>query len=376
VYRNLLLPAGFLASTIVGAGMFALPYVTAAAGLAVGVGYLILFSVVSALMHLLYADVIVRTPENHRFVGYAELYLGKIGKGIAVVATIVGILFSLMIYLVLASSFLKVFISGPDLMLALGFWLLASIPIFFNINRLVASENIIMAGMIGIILLIFFYGAPGVSRVVMSPLANPSLIFLPYGAILFSLAGRTAVPALLGYFRNNGKPVKAAKAAIILGSMVPAALYLLFILSILAISPSVSEDSITGVREALPSWVVSLLTVLGLIAIWSTYIVIGRDVKKSLFYDFKFPDFFAGAAVVAVPLGLYLLGLRELVPLISVAGGVFIGLEGIFVLLMWRQASQVPASAPLISRFPAAVLYILLLVFGLGIVYEIGKLVG
>jgi len=371
-----LLPAGFLASTIVGAGMFALPYVTAAAGLAVGVGYLILFSVVSALMHLLYADVIVRTPENHRFVGYAELYLGKIGKGIAVVATIVGILFSLMIYLVLASSFLKVFISGPDLMLALGFWLLASIPIFFNINRLVASENIIMAGMIGIILLIFFYGAPGVSRVVMSPLANPSLIFLPYGAILFSLAGRTAVPALLGYFRNNGKPVKAAKAAIILGSMVPAALYLLFILSILAISPSVSEDSITGVREALPSWVVSLLTVLGLIAIWSTYIVIGRDVKKSLFYDFKFPDFFAGAAVVAVPLGLYLLGLRELVPLISVAGGVFIGLEGIFVLLMWRQASQVPASAPLISRFPAAVLYILLLVFGLGIVYEIGKLVG
>ncbi len=376
MYRNLLLPAGFLASTIVGAGMFALPYVTAAAGLAVGVGYLILFSVVSALMHLLYADVIVRTPENHRFVGYAELYLGKIGKGIAVVATIVGILFSLMIYLVLASSFLKVFISGPDLMLALGFWLLASIPIFFNINRLVASENIIMAGMIGIILLIFFYGAPGVSRVVMSPLANPSLIFLPYGAILFSLAGRTAVPALLGYFRNNGKPVKAAKAAIILGSMVPAALYLLFILSILAISPSVSEDSITGVREALPSWVVSLLTVLGLIAIWSTYIVIGRDVKKSLFYDFKFPDFFAGAAVVAVPLGLYLLGLRELVPLISVAGGVFIGLEGIFVLLMWRQASQVPASAPLISRFPAAVLYILLLVFGLGIVYEIGKLVG
>ncbi len=375
MYRDLLLPAGLLSATIIGAGMFALPYVFATAGILVGALYLVLFTAVSACVHLLYADLIVRTPENYRFAGYAGLYFGAVGKWIAALSSILGILFSLMIYLVLAASFLKIFFPGADSTVVFVFWFLASVPIFFNVNRLVASENVITAGIAGIILAIFLYGAGDFPRIFSLPLVVPQAILLPYGAVLFSLAGRTAIPALLGYFRKNGRSPLLAARPIILGTALPAVLYLVFVAGILVLSPSVSPDSITGVRDVLPFWIVELLAVLGLIALWSTYIVIGRDVKKSLFHDFRFSDLAASSVVVFFPILLYLSGFREFLALVSVAGGVFIGLESILILLMWRRASRFPLSNSLVVGRWSWVVGPLALVFAVGVVYELLKLI-
>ena len=69
MYKNFILPAGLLAETIIGAGMFALPYVFQKSGIGLGLFYLFFFGLVSILIHLMYADIILRTSENHRFAG-------------------------------------------------------------------------------------------------------------------------------------------------------------------------------------------------------------------------------------------------------------------------------------------------------------------
>ena len=106
MFKNVILPASLLAGTIIGAGVFALPYVFVKAGILTGLFYLLIFSAVFTLIHLMYADIILRTKENRRFFGYAEIYLGSWGKWPAILITIVGMIFVLTVYLILSVSFL------------------------------------------------------------------------------------------------------------------------------------------------------------------------------------------------------------------------------------------------------------------------------
>ena len=104
MYKNIILPASLLASTIIGAGMFALPYAFAKAGILSGLFYLLFFSLVVILIHLMYADIIVRTSENHRFLGYAKIYFGRVGFWLAFLISVIGAIFALTIYLILSVS--------------------------------------------------------------------------------------------------------------------------------------------------------------------------------------------------------------------------------------------------------------------------------
>jgi hypothetical protein len=65
--------------------------------------------------------------------------------------------------------------------------------------------------------------------------------------------------------------------------------------------------------------------------------------------------------VILAPLGLYFYGLGGFLKLISITGGVFIGLEGIFIVLM-RQKAVPEKSLPD---------YILLVIFIVGIIHAL-----
>src|SRR3990167_2562386 len=67
---------GLLVGMIVGAGMFAIPYVVSRAGLLLGSIYLLLGVSVVAVLHTLYGEVVYVIKERHRLPGYARLCLG------------------------------------------------------------------------------------------------------------------------------------------------------------------------------------------------------------------------------------------------------------------------------------------------------------
>lgn len=372
MYKTVFLPAGILAATIIGAGMFALPYVSSRAGILPSAAYLAFFSGIFCLAHLMYADVIVRTKENLRFAGYAGLYLGAPAEWLAVLTTIVGMIFTLTIELLLATSFFSLLApAASHLTPFFLLWLFGSAAMFWSINVFAASEFLMSAGMGAITFLLFMYGLPHTTALSAVPLASLPFLLAPYGAILFALDGRPAIPTLMGYFRHNGAPGTHARPAIIIGTLFPAAVYTLFIYGVLALVSSPSKDAVTSLAALLPAWLLILVGALGFLAVFSTYIAIGRDIKKSLLYDFKFPNMLAGFTVVAAPLAIYLLGFREFLSLVNVVGGIFIGLEGILIALMWRRASQLPHPAPLISSRHRVAFILLLLVFTAGIIYEI-----
>lgn len=372
LFNQIIFPASLLASTIIGAGMFALPYLFEKSGIVVGTFYLLFFSVVFALIHLMYADIIIRTPENHRFPGYAKIYLGKFGYWSSIFMALFGALLVLTIYLILSVSFINLIIpSLPDIYKILFFWFLSSAMIFLNINGLTIFEFFVLLGMAFIIAVVFGFGLAGWDKIASASFLNWNNIFLPFGAVLFSMYGRSAIPALLGYFRNNGQSPAKGKWSIIIGSIIPVFIYLIFVLGILGISDKVSEDSVSGLVSNLPKIILWILGILGIISLYSTYIVIGRDIKKSLEHDFNFPLALSGFIVATVPLLLYITGFQNFLALVGFSGAIIIGLEGIFIILMWLKVKKVQSEDRLIIKLNPLIVFILLLVFIGGIVYKI-----
>lgn len=376
MYKGVILPAGLLAATIIGAGIFALPYVFDKAGLGAGLFYLTLFSWVFSLIHLMYADVVLRTRGDHRFAGYAEIYLGSAGKWISGLVTILGEIFILTIYLVLSLSFFNLLAPTQNsLYLILLFWFLGSIPIFWGIKKIAVSEFLLVSIILIIIFLIFFYGWGNLSKASFEPVLNFSFLFLPYGAILFALNGRTAIPGLVDYFRKNNLGILKVKRAVILGTLVPAFFYFLFVLGILGISPEVSPDSITGTSKNLPPMLLSFVGILGLLSLWSTYFIIGQDIKKSLGLDLHFNKIFAAMVPLFLPLFFYFSGFQNFLKLVELTGAVFLGLEGFLIILIWLKARRVVAETEdaIFLKLNPLVPYLLLLIFGMGIILELIK---
>ena len=373
MYKNIILPASILAETIIGAGMFALPFVFLKAGLTTGIFYLIFFGLVFILLNLMYADIILRTPENHRFVGYAKTYLGSLGFWSGMLMTIFGTVFALTAYLVLSISFIDfLFPTLPDIYKMLIFWALASLPVFLGINKLAASELFIIIGTISIILTLFILSFNGFPKLIsVYPFFNADYLFFPFGIILFSMFGRSAIPAVLGYFRSNGESPASAKWPIIFGTIAPIIIYIIFIFAILGLSDIVSYDSVGGLVGQVPFFILVLLALLAIIELWSTYIVIARDVKKSLEHDLNFMPVISGTIIVGLPLIMYFLGFQNFIKLVDYIGSIFISLEGILIILIWQKISKVESEHKIFNRINPIIIYLLLLVFIGGILYKL-----
>jgi len=75
--KTSILAAASLIGTIIGAGIFGIPYVMAKSGVASCFFYFLILGVAVIVLHLLYGEVLLRTKEKHRIIGFTEKYLGK-----------------------------------------------------------------------------------------------------------------------------------------------------------------------------------------------------------------------------------------------------------------------------------------------------------
>ncbi|MEK7654046.1 MAG: aromatic amino acid transport family protein [Patescibacteria group bacterium] len=353
--KNFFLSFGLLAGTIIGAGVFALPYIFKFSGISLGFLYLVIAALAYIAIYLMYAEIVEKTPGDHRLVGYSRIYLGNWASVPAILMTIIQGILVLTIYLILSESFAHLlFRSGSSELKIVIFWFLSSAVILLGLKKIAKAELAITLGILGIFGLVFFFGLEnlgGVSRQDFIPVWGN--LFLPLGPVLFALSGRAAIPALVRF----GGPVKKA---IIWGVAVPALVYLLFAFSVVAISPIVTQDAVTGLRMGIPGWASWLLGVLGILALISSYLAIGYDVDKSLETDLKVSYWSRFALVMLAPIALYFGGLRDFLSMISFTGGIFIALESIFIIWIWLKMKKLRfhwLAGSLIALFSIAIIH-------------------
>ncbi len=372
IYERELLPMGLLMGTIIGAGFFSLPYVVSKSGAALGFFYLLLGTVSYLVVHLMYADVIVGTQTTHRFPGYANLYLGKSGRMLAILASVFGSLLAMTIYLVLSASFGRLIapIAGGGAEISI-FWLLGSLTLFLRLKGLTAVETIITGGIIAIIGVISWLG---IGNAHLPPLSEASLktIGLPLSPAIFSLGGLSAIYLITEYVRRRGGSWQTSlKRVITLGTVIPAILYALFILGIIGLSKEVSPDGVSGLVSQLHPLLLAAVGVLGLLTLWSSYVSVGFNLRDILGVDFNLPEWSRDLIVVGMPFGIYLAGFHDFLTLVSFAGGFLLALEGILAILMWRQFRSQGGTSKILPNINPVILVIVMLTFAAAFAYEI-----
>lgn len=369
-----------MTGAIIGAGMFALPYIFHQTGLILGLIVLAVLTIVVTVIHLLYADIVVQTEGDHNFISYTKKYLGSSASRVAFFMSIVEMSIVLVIYLTLSGKFINTLIQSygslyPSSSLisiaVLIFWLAASIAIFWDLKEMSLIQFLITASMVIIVSFVLGFGIfNGGSEKLISefyPLAgglNFNNLFILLGPILFSLSGRVVIVEVVRYFSPK-RPLLEIRQAIIWGTVIPAIVYGFFVLSVLTLSDSVSLDAISGLIGALPPLLVVAFSALGLLAIWTSYIAVGFDVNNILKVDLKLSNFKAGLLVVVLPAFLYFSGLNNFIFLISLVGGLFLTLESIFIIKMWKVLNK---------KNWHPILYIVVFILCITLIYEVWKL--
>lgn len=350
-----ILPIGILAGSVIGAGIFSLPYVFSQVGVLNGLIYLAIATTAVAVSHHFYAEVVMKSGVNHNFVNYSRYYLGEIGYWLAILMSIAQMLLVLVVYLILSQSFFQLVIAHSSFTTLIVFWLIGSTAVFFSLKRLAGIESAIVASIVAITLVIFFRSLPELPALEWNktPLSVNGFL-TAIGPLFFALGGRTAIVEMV---RFTKKPRLIRKTAI-LGTMLPAMAYALFAIAVVALSPVVSEDAVSGI--VLNQWLLMGVGILGLLSILSSYMVIGFDVNDILDVDLKWKKIARMALVVSAPIILYLVGFQNFLWLVSFTGGVFGVLTFIFIILMWMKATG-RFSLKSDRRSPLAIILLILL---------------
>lgn len=365
-----------LVGTIIGAGIFSLPYTAAKTGFFPVVIYLIILTAVVTLMHLLYGEVILRTRGEHRLVGYAKIYLGIWGKRFATLSVILGTYAGLLIYIILCGDFL----------FALFGDIFGGSPYFYSVVSFLVSSIFIIAGLkmvswfeslLSFLLLvaIFVFLGKGFSLMDQSnftPVFNWAEFFLPYGVLLFALTGSSVIPELAAVLDDDERRLKKT---IIIGTFIPSVVYFLFIMIIFGITgANTTPNAFTGLVDVYGNGFMKIGALIGFLAVITSLLAFGINLKKTFQYDYKLSKMPSVLLTLAVPFLIFLTGFNDLIRVIGFSGAVMGGIDSILIILMYRKADREgkgdrkPEYDIPTSKFLE---YLLIIMFGLGIIYAI-----
>jgi amino acid permease len=336
--KNFILATGLLAGTIIGAGVFSLPYVFSRVGWLNGFFYLFVFTAVYGIIHWMYARILQVQDDNRQFFYLARRYFGKLANPASLII-LAELIFVLLVYLVLAPTFSMLIFGGDKIIHLAVFWLLGSVFIFARLSWMGFADFIGVLCILGIIAVVFSVSWQGSLTTPAFQKLDFAVLFLPFGPLLFSLAGRPAIHKVIEEYRRSkvsGRPF-LLKRAILWGTAIPAVVYSFFIISVLKLNPNVSPEALNSLGFLSPITIV-LLGTMGLITLWTSYFMIGVNVKDILRSDLKYPVWLSALVVLLVPPLLYFVGFQEFLFVITFAGSIFLVLEAIFIITLWRRA--------------------------------------
>ena len=358
-----------LVGTTVGAGIFSLPYVFLKAGFLIGLLEFIAIVAAVLLIQLIIGEIALRTKGKKRFIGYAEQYLGHKWKLFVTIATLLGGVGVLLVYIILAGRFLSFIISQSAassslIFFAVWFLFILAKPKMFGKTELIFSFSII-----SIIILISSFNIGYIDFNNFKSF-NIDNILLPYGVILFAIAGYYVIPEMEDII---GTSKRKLKNAIIYGTLIPAAIYLFFIFIVLGVSGNLtSPDAISGLAGVLNSRAILLLgSFLGLLAVSGASLSYGIYIKETLWYDFKINKWLAWFLVGAAPLALFLAGVRNLITVIGIIGALFFAFQAVVVLLIHKKSKSSEIKPDYEVNLPGFVYYLIGLVAIFGALLEV-----
>ena len=236
-----------LSGTVIGAGVLGIPYAVAQGGFLTGLLTIVIVGLAMLLLHLMYGEVTLRTAGNHQFPGYAEKYLGKWAKRLSIFTLFFGIYGALIAYLIGEGEALSAIFGLNPLIFSLVFFIIVAAITYKGLNAISKSEIYFLAV---VLLLVVVITLITVTSIKFNPsnltTFNIYNILVPFGVILFAFRGFEAVPEMKEYLIRDRKKLKKA---IILGSLIPLAAYIIFTFATLGFISAEETQPLKGINN-------------------------------------------------------------------------------------------------------------------------------
>lgn len=375
---NLFSAIALLIGTAVGAGIFGLPYVISKSGFFVGIVYIFSLGAVALIVNLAYGEVILSTNGTHQLPKYVEKYLGKRWKTIAIITTFLGFYGALTAYLVEVGNLLYAILSnsigGTPLMYSLGFFVVMAAALFIGLRAVANFEKIIV---VAIILMVILLAIVGMQHVTFDYYLtfDSSAMFLPYGVVLFAIGAGSAVPDMKNVLMKNQQDLKKA---IIIGTLVPVVLYLIFVTMIVGITgPATTESAVLGLGTVINDRMAQFGAIFGVAAMSTSFLALGLVLKEIYIYDLKQRPILSWLLVLIPPFILVIFSLVSFIEVLGISGALLGGINGIIMMGMHRHIKNKRDRKPEYSISQSRLMhYIVYIIFVLGMFYEAYILLG
>ncbi len=320
-----------LVGTIIGAGIFSLPYAFSLSGSIFSLLGLVSLTVVTLTLNLFYAQIIVGTKGDHQLSGYGEVYLGQKGKIWGIVTILLSSWGAMLAYVILGGDFLAILFGAlPNDFFALIYWGLGAFLIWQGIKMVTLIEGWLTGTLVVLALLIPFLGSPFFKKENLTTIPTAPLAF--YGPLLFSLSGMGVIPEVEEVLRRSRHLLSRT---IVIGVLLPALVYLVFGFGVWAISGlSTTTDALSGLWVWAPN-LVRLGAGVGFLSTFTSFLSLGNVIKEVFVRDLKWEEKRAKSAALLSVLPATFLSLKHFLPIISFTGALAIGGGGVLVLIIF-----------------------------------------
>jgi amino acid transporter len=255
-----------------------------------------------------------------------------------------------------------------SLYFSIAFWIILTLLLEGGIERLKRIETL---GVIIVAIIIFFIFISYLPSMNLENLRhyNTNNFFLPIGVVLFALLGFTSLPELRAELKGDEKDLKYS---IILGSLIPIFIYLIFSISFIAV---LGKD----IREIATLSFGPLIALIGIFTMLTCYFVLSFSLKDVCIYDLniKRGKRFFIKSIVPLLLFLIIYSLRwdSFSKIISITGVLGSGLTGILCIFMNYRSKKIGKRKPeytiYINKF---ILSLISLIFLAGVLIELYSL--
>lgn len=376
IHRGIYKPSATLAEAVfmitgmtIGAGILAIPYAISRVGLLSGIAYIAGLGFVMLFLNLMIGEIAARTKKPLQLAGFAGIYLGEWAKYFLSAIFLFSSFGTLLVYIIGEGTALSAVFGGNTIIWSIVFWSIGSFIVWGGLKRIKSIDKIFGIIIMTIIVGLSLYLLPKFEWSAFSYF-DPGQIFFPIGIILFALHASPAISEAHALLPNREKDFRRAVA---IGTLIPIFLYILFTVAVVGFTGAkTSEIATIGLGASLGPFIGVMANIFAVLAMSTGFIGLSTALRETLSWDLKVPDKGSLFLVVAVPLVLFLFGIRSFIRVLDAIGIFCIASEAIIMAIVYLKARKgsdalpphyLSPKHPLLLSLPVVIFFGSLLVF-------------
>ncbi|MFO7710420.1 MAG: aromatic amino acid transport family protein, partial [Candidatus Woesearchaeota archaeon] len=216
---------------------------------------------------------------------------------------------------------------------------------------------------------VFFFSFGDINTTHLS-LFQADHLLVPFGVVLFAYSGVLAIGEMK---EELGEKKHKMKRAIVIGSIIPIVLYVLFSLLVVGVTGShTTEVATIGLGEAVGTHLLVIGNLFVIIAMATSFLTTAYALKEMYMEDHDMRNTKAWGLVMIVPVAIAFSGITSFISALDISGALATGAIYLLAILMHKKAKEMGDYTPQFSvPYNPVLMSIFMLIFASGMIYQL-----